>query len=109
MVRVVFLEVDGFGRGRRRVRQPLQVARSRFLIGGQLDEATAVAERIRREVQAIKITERPDGLSSSIGVATFPESTTDPTKLCSVADGAMYVSKKAGGNRVSKDEPEGVG
>src|SRR5438874_13487339 len=44
MVRVVFLEVDGFGRWGRRVRQPLQVARSRFLIGGQLDEAAAVAD-----------------------------------------------------------------
>lgn len=69
-----------------------------------IDEAVAVAERIRREVQAIKTAERPDGLSSSIGVASFPESTTDPSKLCSVADGAIHVSKNAGGNRVSPAE-----
>lgn len=66
-----------------------------------VDEAVAVAERIRREVQGIKPAERPDGLSSSIGVASFPESTSDPTKICPVADSAMYASKKAGGNRVS--------
>jgi len=70
-----------------------------------IDEAVAIAERIRREVQAIKPAERPDGLSSSIGVATFPESTSDASKLCSVADSAMYVSKKAGGDRVSAAEP----
>jgi len=73
-----------------------------------VDEAVAVAERIRRDVQAIKTTERPDGLSSSIGVAGFPESTNDASKLCSVADGAMYVSKRAGGNRVSAAQAEGI-
>jgi diguanylate cyclase (GGDEF)-like protein len=73
-----------------------------------VDEAVAVAERIRRELHAIKTTERPDGLSSSIGVASFPESTTDPSMLRSLADGAMYVSKRAGGNRVSTAEPEGI-
>jgi diguanylate cyclase (GGDEF)-like protein len=74
-----------------------------------VDEAVAVAERIRREVKAIKTVERPHGLSSSIGVASFPESISDPSKLCSVADGAMYASKRAGGNRVSAAEPEGIG
>jgi diguanylate cyclase (GGDEF)-like protein len=67
-----------------------------------LDEAFAVAERICREVSAIKIDELPKGLRVSVGVACLPESTDDPGKLVSLADAAMYKSKKAGGNRVSK-------
>jgi diguanylate cyclase (GGDEF)-like protein len=67
-----------------------------------LDEAFTVAERICREVSAIKIDELPNGLSVSVGVACLPESTDDPGSLVSVADAAMYKSKKAGGNRVSK-------
>ncbi len=78
-----------------------------ILLNHTIHEAVAVAERIRREVQAIKMAERPNGLSSSIGVAGFPESISDPSKLCSLADRAMYASKKAGGNRVSTAGPEG--
>jgi diguanylate cyclase (GGDEF)-like protein len=69
-----------------------------------LDEALAVAERIRGEIQEIRTDELTTGLSTSIGVANFPESTSDSTKLVAAADGAMYRSKKAGGKRVSKDE-----
>jgi len=67
-----------------------------------LDEAAAVAERILHEVRTVKIAELPDGLSTSIGVACFPESAGDHTELVSQADGAMYVSKRAGGNRVKQ-------
>lgn len=69
-----------------------------------LDEGIAVAERIRRGMQAIKTDELTNGLSASIGVANFPESTSDSTKLVKAADKAMYQSKNAGGNRVSKAE-----
>ncbi len=69
-----------------------------------LDESAAVAERVRREVCAIRTDELTDGLRTSIGVACFPESTTNPSKLVSQADGAMFTSKKAGGNRVSNAE-----
>jgi diguanylate cyclase (GGDEF)-like protein len=67
-----------------------------------LDEAVAVAERICNRIRAIKTEERPNGLTTSIGVACFPESNADPSKLVSEADRAMYVSKNAGGDRVSK-------
>jgi diguanylate cyclase (GGDEF)-like protein len=67
-----------------------------------LDESEAVAERVRREVCAIRIDGRADGLSASLGVACFPESTADPSKLFSNADAAMYASKRAGGNRVAR-------
>jgi diguanylate cyclase (GGDEF)-like protein len=66
-----------------------------------LDEALAVAERIRRDLRAIRTQELTEGLSTSIGAASIPESTTDIAKLCELADRAMYASKKAGGNRVS--------
>jgi diguanylate cyclase (GGDEF)-like protein len=67
-----------------------------------LDEALAVAERIRREVSTIRTEELLNGLSTSVGVACFPESSADPAQLVSLADAAMYKSKNAGGNRVSK-------
>jgi diguanylate cyclase (GGDEF)-like protein len=67
-----------------------------------LAEATAVAERILREVRAIRTEELPNGLSTSIGAACLPESAGDHTELLSQADDAMYVSKDARGNRVSK-------
>jgi diguanylate cyclase (GGDEF)-like protein len=70
-----------------------------------LEEAVAVAGRILREARAIRSEELPDGLSTSIGAACFPESAGDHTELLSRADEAMYVSKKAGGNQVSKACP----
>jgi diguanylate cyclase (GGDEF)-like protein len=68
------------------------------------NEGTAVAERIRREIRSIRMDELPDGLSMSIGVACFPESTGDPSQLFELADAAMYKSKNAGGNRVPTAE-----
>lgn len=65
-------------------------------------ESVAVAERVVRDVRGIRTDELRDGLSTSIGVACFPESTSEPSHLFADADHAMYVSKKAGGNRVSK-------
>ncbi|HMD77094.1 MAG TPA: GGDEF domain-containing protein, partial [Terracidiphilus sp.] len=67
-----------------------------------LNEAEVVAERIRREVCDLKIDGLPDGFSTSIGVATYPESTENSSGLFSLADKAMYESKEAGGNRVTK-------
>jgi diguanylate cyclase (GGDEF)-like protein len=69
-----------------------------------LEEALTVAERIRREVQAIRTSDLTNGLSTSIGAASIPESINDVAKLRGLADKAMYVSKNAGGNRVSRAE-----
>jgi diguanylate cyclase (GGDEF)-like protein len=66
-----------------------------------INEAAAVAERLRSAVQAIRTDELTNGLSTSIGVACFPESTPDASQLVSQADQAMYNSKKAGGNCVT--------
>ena len=67
-----------------------------------LDEACSVADRVRRGVRAIKSEELPDGLRTSVGVACVPESTADVAQLVPMADCAMYTSKNAGGNRVSR-------
>jgi hypothetical protein len=66
------------------------------------DEGAAVAERIRREVQAVHIAEIPDGLTTSIGVSCLPECVAEPANLFHSADAAMYRSKNEGRNRVSK-------
>jgi diguanylate cyclase (GGDEF)-like protein len=62
-----------------------------------IEEAAAVAERIRHAVRAIRTDKLQDGLSTSVGVACFPGSTADPSTLVSQADQAMYASKEAGG------------
>jgi len=67
-----------------------------------LDEAQVVAERIRREVRDLKIDGLSDGLSTSVGVATYPESTENSSELLALSDRAMYESKRAGGNCVTK-------
>ena len=66
------------------------------------DEALAVANRILREVRAIRTKELPNGLSTSIGAACSPDSAGNHSELLSRADEAMYASKRAGGNQVSK-------
>lgn len=51
-----------------------------------LDEAFAVASRILREVRAIRTEELPNGLTTSIGVASIPECAGDSGKLLELAD-----------------------
>lgn len=67
-----------------------------------LDEACVLAERIRHEVRELKIDGLPNGISTSIGVASYPESTDERSELFKVADAAMYKSKDAGKNRVMR-------
>jgi diguanylate cyclase (GGDEF)-like protein len=67
-----------------------------------LGEAEVVAERIRREVRDLKVDGLPDGFSTSIGVATCPESIENSSELFAFSDKAMYEAKRAGGNCVTK-------
>jgi diguanylate cyclase (GGDEF)-like protein len=67
-----------------------------------LDEAFAVASRILGEVRAIRTEELPNGLTTSIGVASIPECTGDHGKLLEIADRALYASKEAGRDQVRK-------
>lgn len=60
--------------------------------------ATAVAERLRREIEKTDI----DGIKAtiSIGVSSYPEHGVDVDGLIKAADDALYVAKRKGKNRV---------
>jgi diguanylate cyclase (GGDEF)-like protein len=58
--------------------------------------AAALAERIRSLVAS----ERRDGLTVSLGVATLEGRGSSPTRLREAADGALYEAKRRGRNRV---------
>lgn len=68
-----------------------------------LDEANAVAERIRRAVELIEL-KTPDGswmsATLSLGVALFPAHGGTPSTLLAAADRAVYQAKALGRNRV---------
>ena len=65
--------------------------------------ALAVAERIRADVEAIRL-DGPDSelamKTVSVGVATFPDHAVSSLRLLESADAAMYRAKRAGKNRV---------
>ncbi len=67
-------------------------------------EATAVADRIRRAVQAIDL-KTAEGVrvsaTVSIGVALFPSHGRTPADMLAAADRAVYQAKALGRNRVS--------
>ena len=67
-----------------------------------LDEAFAVASRILCEVRAIRTEGLPNGLTTSIGVASIPECAGDNGKLLELADRALYASKEAGCDQARK-------
>ncbi len=73
------------------------------------DEAFALAERIREEMQGVAIPlpdeEEPLRVTMSLGVATFPEPCPEPRKLLHHADMAVYRSKLAGRNCTSAAIP----
>jgi len=73
------------------------------------DEAFALAERIREEMEGMAIPlpdeEDPLRVTMSLGVATFPEPCPEPRKLLHHADMTVYRSKLAGRNRTSAAIP----
>ena len=76
-----------------------------LLSNGTLEEATLVAERIRRNVEQHcspahdSLLER--GITVSLGVAPLTRGTQTLEELLAAADRQMYHAKKAGKNRVS--------
>jgi diguanylate cyclase (GGDEF)-like protein len=82
-----------------------------LLPGLNTDGALAVAERLRLRIGAIRLAELQPGahadgtecshtLSTSIGVAVFPEDGAGLSDLIAAADRALYIAKRSGRNAV---------
>ncbi|WP_405056847.1 GGDEF domain-containing protein [Kribbella sp. NBC_01505] len=76
-------------------------------------DTTATAERIRRRIAALTVEVTAstglatiDGLSCSIGVATYPDTGQTVADLSRAADTAMYAAKNAGRDRVVTAQPD---
>lgn len=71
------------------------------------DEATALAERLRREVERAEIGPQRLKVTASLGVAVIPDHAADSPSLVDKADAAMYEAKSLGRNcvRVSGEPP----
>ena len=68
-------------------------------------ESLVVAERLRR---LIGEADNPVAITASAGVATFPTHAADPERLIAAADEALYESKRAGRDRVTRSRRRGV-
>lgn len=79
-----------------------------ILPGMQAAEAVAVAERIRAQTEAIRLRDMPAlRMTTSIGVAAAHHHHGSLRTWMDAADGALYVAKNAGRNRVT-DDAEGA-
>ncbi|HYP22469.1 MAG TPA: sensor domain-containing diguanylate cyclase, partial [Actinomycetota bacterium] len=67
-------------------------------------ESLVVGERLRESIAAI---ETVTDVTASAGVATFPVHASDPEGLIKAADEALYESKRAGRNRVTRSRRRG--
>jgi diguanylate cyclase (GGDEF)-like protein len=69
---------------------------------GGVDDAVALAERLRRRVEEDFRRGDKQLVTASFGVAGLPEHAADPEALLSEADRALYAAKNAGRNRVER-------
>ncbi len=67
-----------------------------------LREGLEIAERIRRAIESspFQWNGAPQGITTSCGIAAYPETVGDINNLRSAADAALYRAKQAGRNRV---------
>ena len=79
-----------------------------FLLEAEIGQALVAAERIRKEIELRAFSVMRHGEPSeqhhvtiSIGVASFPDDSSDPIQLVEMADSALYRAKREGRNRVS--------
>jgi diguanylate cyclase len=78
-----------------------------FLLDADLAQAMVAAERIRQEVEKFDFSVvkkndpgRTHKVTLSIGIASFPDDSSDPIELVEMADSALYRAKHEGRNRV---------
>ncbi len=65
-----------------------------------IDEAVALAERVRKQIEATSVEPKKLTVSASVGVACLPLHTTDAAMLVEKADKAVYEAKNLGRNCV---------
>lgn len=70
-----------------------------LLPGATMEDAMRIAERLRSEVEKVKVTACPREITISLGVATWILGE-GPEALLARADGALYGAKNNGRNRV---------
>jgi len=68
-------------------------------------EALRIAERVRVAVAEISIAGTDAAITTSIGVAGFPDHASTRDRLERLADAALYLAKRQGRNRVEQAEP----
>ncbi len=75
-----------------------------------INAALEVAERVRRSIEHLSFDAMGEKVSTtvSIGLATYPGMAADSQELLSQADQAMYMSKRAGRNRVTPHTVENL-
>jgi diguanylate cyclase (GGDEF)-like protein len=66
--------------------------------------AAELAEKLRHAVQSAPVG-AIGPITASLGVAALPEDAVDPDAVVRMADGALYVAKSLGRNRVEQAEP----
>ncbi len=73
-------------------------------MGGNIEDAIEVAERVRRGVEHESATENGTPLGSSVtvsvGIAALTEDVSSLEQLVEKADDELYLAKRAGKNRV---------
>jgi diguanylate cyclase (GGDEF)-like protein len=72
------------------------------LVDTTLGAALDVAERIRSEVEIVRLGagDKPISVTVSLGVTYSGEGNDDPEKMLARADHALYAAKRAGRNQV---------
>lgn len=75
-----------------------------LLPGASRDQASMVAERLRRAVctTTVAISDREVTQTVSIGLAAYPENGRSVEELMAKADNALYRAKETGRNRVGE-------
>jgi diguanylate cyclase (GGDEF)-like protein len=81
------------------------------VIGREAEKSIDLAEDLRKKIAAtqVRFDEHTFSVTVSIGVALYPEHAYDKSNLIELADGALYLAKNDGRNRVrSAGELQGV-
>ena len=73
-----------------------------------VSEALRIAERVRAAIAEISLAGTDVAITTSIGVAGFPDHASTPDRLERLADAALYLAKRQGRNRVELAEPAAI-